>query len=295
MCKFLGMLSKLNALVFLFLAPSLGEASFSCKDLFSIKHPLQFHLGGSRSQLGGTIQDAINQLDPLLTHMRSPKNVSVELADFMAGPGDYDPVTQILRVKVSLRAKGFTTSDIQAVAQHEFGHSVFDANLGIYIARWDVWYNLVTMPGLWGAIAYNKLGRRFHSPISAHIALPYAELFSDLLAVVAQKNPNAIHDLVVFETQRSQDARSFGKTVLDSKWSAPDPHDMLSPVRNFLWSNYFSKGKNQDKKAELIKAIFDVLATEILTRMTNKEVELTPEEMNMRLLNLLAAGLKDFE
>ncbi len=71
--------------------------------------------------------------------------------------------------------------------------------------------------------------------------------------------------------------------------------DVFSTVRNYLWRYYFSLGKNQGKEAEILAAVFETLAEDIIERANNPlQQYMSVDDLNDHLMRKLREKLKPF-
>lgn len=152
--------------------------------------------------------------------------------------------------------------------------------------------------------------------ILAPLSYAYQELFSDLVSVVELNNPDIVSELILSQLDPSNNAnekskekledkiaehalaRKFSGTTLNAFWpSSTDKriHYRLAPTRIYLWEVYFSKTSSLDKKAKMLRIVFDTIAEEIL-ELQNMYASLAMDsvEMNRRLMNRLHKNLSEF-
>jgi hypothetical protein len=178
---------------------------------------------------------------------------------------------------------------------HEYAHAIFSANMGKYFPEWQYWYDRLSRKGLLNAIV--RVLRPPREPqILFSLSMPYQELFVDLLVTVVRHDSQAAVKNWAFMGHAEPEyleAIDFSGSFFEAKWTMEEYHLLFSPVRKFLWENYFVLPKNIGKEPQMFEAIFKVLVNEV-SESSMAFPSWTPEQMNHRLLTSLKKELRDF-
>lgn len=278
------------------------------------------------------LQGFINKTERILKKFTVPKKIKITVANAMAagivpvsfGCGAFNHINRSILIHSKLY-KDLSSQGrefLEGVVQHEFGHYIFLLNMGRYSTKWNTWVERMNnrfIAEMADALMVFSMGAPKEQ---IEISVPYQEVFADLVTVLALNKPNSMSDnLQIYfgssdgrnfrdltpearlkeearlqETADNIASRGFDKSFFDMKWTQKEEHGMLGPVRVYLWETYFSKDKNKGREDEILWAVFDVMAREIVARSENSAlVELPPEQVNARLLNALHAGLAAYQ
>ncbi len=234
-------------------------------------------------------RDAQNEVKALLGGMTEPAWPEVKPEHFQVREGGlrfglpvhFDVKNNLIYVSHSYfadRSMADGATAYKASIQHLLGHSIFRANIARHNEAWAKANN----PGFFRRLIPTT--KKTQSLLD--IAQPYEELFADLFPMLAFQNP----DIMDF-TRKYIAANPPPASELAGRHG----RDVFSTVRNYLWRYYFSLGKNQGKEAEILAAVFETLAEDIIERANNPlQQYMSVDDLNDHLMRKLREKLKPF-
>jgi hypothetical protein len=298
MIKSLG--STLGALVFVFSMglPSLSAAGESCVLLLGGKPRLSFK-NPPAPEFGRHLQSHIERAVSLSEKLSLPASVQVVFLPLskLGEYARYNVRTNSMYVAdffLDSANKNAEDAFISTVL-HEYAHAIFAANMVEYFPEWKYWYDRLSSKGLLNAIVH-ALRPPDEPRFLFSLSKPYQELFADLLVAVARHDPrSAVRNWIFIGHDKPEylEAMDFSGSLLGAKWTTGEYHLLFSPVRKFLWVNYFALPKNKGKESQMFERIFRILMNEISESAVTFP-PWTPEQMNHRLLTSLKRELRDF-
>ncbi len=128
----------------------------------------------------------------------------------------------------------------------------------------------------------------FTSDPSISLDGAYAETFSDLVAVVYAKDPNAVSKALLGmgldpNLHDSADLRDYDNEALDTQtWNVTEKHSILSPTGRYLWENYLQSPLYKHDYGKVLTIFFRAIELEIFERFADPQMH-TPMELNARL------------
>jgi hypothetical protein len=284
--------------------------------------PQKILVKGARGPGEPKIRSYIDEANAALAELSLPPQLDI---DVTGGPRDIHYLYEDFRIVLPEELARDFTRDGEAAKrsflQHEYGHAVFDENLAKFSTEWQNWLITAQARGLFDSKSRAPLPQALRS-----LSAPYQELFADLLTVAAQNDPKAIsRPLHRFadSTDPRVTMRDFDDTVFGARWNEPeevvgefgpvrganpaeappekvrkisDEHLAFSPVRAYLWENYFSRADLADQKPALMRLVFVTIAQEVIAR--NKDAglrKLSFAQASARLLRALDKSLAGYK
>ena len=186
-----------------------------------------------------------------------------------------------------------TTMDIISVFAHEYGHSVFDAHLGIamplhlQLKKIKAEISDLSIKALRSPLTDDEI-KKIQAEISVKelsirnnkgfiklifLTMPYAELFADTIAVYNMDSKGAIYESlynpnVPFykKTEREYvSARDFGQAHDLESWTMDEDHVLFSPLRSVIGSDECWPANDADRSRKL-KYLSSILIADILEK-----------------------------
>lgn len=126
--------------------------------------------------------------------------------------------------------------------------------------------------------------------------VPYSELFADLVSVLYIGDLAADRDSSFFsgDDKQSHDAaelRDFSRHFEIQGWSKGEEHSTLAPTRSYLGAILKSLPRSHSAKSRFLKNVAKCIALELRDRFEHELFDLTPEEVNRRLVDRMQAIL----
>lgn len=258
------------------------------------------------SAIRQNIQKHIAQLDPLLSELKKPDAtfLTFGILSEVTEQGIHVPLPACyyfnsLTIMLSLNfsaERGVLNPMLSPIVQHEYGHAVFIANMGFYLPEWRQWYDSLKHR-TWLTVIRDIFTRRARPVHLAQVlSVPYQELFADMLAITASRDPRILHRTTRMLGGMGTKHRSAVRGVLEASWTQEENHALFAPIRGFLWQRYLSVRENESRLGEIFAIIFQTMAEEIVARVRDQALtEMQPEIMNRRLLVALHTNLRDYE
>lgn len=186
--------------------------------------------------------------------------------------------------------------DYLPIALHEFGHSVFDANiLNLLASEFSATSDNLKQQAI--LIINGKMDEASKIQVSTSItSLPFHELFADSVAVLILNNPKAISEQLTM-CKGVPSSRDFSQEFDSNTWNVGKlggaldrRHEVLNPVRSHIWKVFVDKFHQDDKSVviilkALINASVKVLKEINDNRLTTGEWEIVSQsELNLKLI-----------
>ncbi len=269
----------------------------------------------------------------LLGELKRPSQIQVAIhADERTARCDYGAGTLHLGQPAPLRPLAWDTA-----TAHEYAHYVFIENLMSYKAEWELAVaelrknpetqsqekdtnkkihaltESLKNPANNGPIAvgikkeiellhkkYWDLVKSKNAEFLIQESTPYAELFSDAVAVVLFQDGKAVSSIIAdplspyySENAHHSSSRDFTVKHKASTWVDAEEHGLFAPARRFLLQHYLSLPKNRHRLPLLMERIFRVLAREMLRNAT-RVPKPSVEALNRGLIQSFLRDLRDF-
>lgn len=238
------------------------------------------------------IEQAFEQLKPLLKYFELPK-VKIEL---LKTPG----LVQFRANTMTIEVSSQMSNDLFFIpsVQHEYGHAIFHVNMAKFDPHWKQWMEIIERGGA---------GEYFLRPqLTLRISRHYQELFSYLLQMTANEDPELIKKLVMHQGYYATygDRYSYAEPLISTTgwctedWLSEDHriHMCPTPIGKLLWVKYLSLQKNRKHRARIFEILFNTIAKEILARAKKESLHrLDAENLNNRLITKLKKNLSQYQ
>jgi hypothetical protein len=284
--------------------------------------PQKILVHGARGPGEPKLRGYIDEANDVLAELSLPPHLDI---DVTGGAQDIHYLYEDFRIVLPKEFAGDFTRETETAKrsflQHEYGHAVFDENFGKFSTEWKNWLITAQARGLFDSQSRAPFPQALH-----RLSAPYQELFADLLTVATHGDPQAIsrplHRFVDAGDPRVT-MRDFGGTVFEARWTEPeevvgefgpirganpleappeklrkisDEHLAFSPVRAYLWENYFSRPDLADQKPALMRLVFVTIAQELLERHADDNLrKLSFPQASARLLKALDKSLAGYQ
>lgn len=236
----------------------------------------------------GLVEAEISRVSSeLLAGFHLPDTVKVD-GSSIRGSFNYE-TGEIFVARLGATATSLSKTQV-ATLVHEYAHQVFMLNMARHSPTWAERYPsfIAAQKGAGPATLDSLRPYGWVSAAKEEISgtMAHQELFADLVGVLHLRDPSAFI--------RSGEERDFSGSLLGASWSRREVHDTFAPLRRLLWDRYFSRPENQGRWPEILSRVFDVIAEDAAAMGPPGPGRPRPEQMNLRLGNLLAERLAEF-
>jgi hypothetical protein len=257
------------------------------------------------------------------TDFSLPRDLDINVTKSWQGESHFDPKSSRAKLAVpfcrkrSGLLKNAPDESAIFITAHEYGHAIFDQNIKINDSLiWDTEIKFINF--IRALDAANRLGDKsevqliqkeitkflettdqntalnkyFDAAIVSKIALPYNELFADVIGLSEFSEKN-------IATIIEQIEADFLKEVPVKGHKEIEEHVYFNPVRSWLWHRVLFRPMPKKSRDQISKKIFLVIQNELQKVFTSPELfekALVPnetiEEFNQRLIDaLIESGL----
>lgn len=266
------------------LKPLSASAQMLCSD-FLIPNSLQVEAADEKDLKPDSYNRVLKVVESMLGKLQAPYGEKILIQKNLAKSDavERNPLLGSITVAASKRMK------ITAILlSHEYGHAIFDWNLGRRNAKYK------QIPALYVLMTTQDVALQTEFQKLVFVLRAFHELFADTTAVVAMKDLSAdyraaadgivppenssVDDLLKFwEVAGSRnfarawdkDSEAVWKAVLSRNKTHLDPYLWLVPARSFLGEKLGPLLKDRQRRRHILEQVFEVLYSELDEIMKN--------------------------